>query len=613
MAAVRVTFHPDRVSTEAASGASVLEAASRAGLNLHAPCGGQGRCGKCAVRFLSGAPAPSERERHFFSEEELEEGWRLACQARLEENAEVLLPPGAVMVEHRIMVEGVGREILVEPCVRKVPLKLPAPTGDDARADLMRVLQALGPGVRPAPHPRLLQALPSALRDQEFEITATLFGDELTAVEPGDQSARVYGAAVDVGTTTVVAYLCDLATGDLLATESALNPQARLGADVISRLRIATGEEEGLARLHQAAIQVVGDLVTAAAKQAGATPKDVYEVAVVGNTCMTHLLLGIPPLGMRAVPFTPGFRFAQRVRAEELGIHIHPEAQVYVAPNIGGFVGADTVGVILASELGEGDGLRMAVDIGTNGEIVLAKDGKLYACSTAAGPAFEGARIGQGMRAAEGAIDSVEIGEDVSYHVLGGVPPSGICGSGLVDAVAGMVRCGLVDPGGRLRPAEELGSVPAGLRQRVVGEGAEARFVLASAEEAAGGEPICVAARDVRELQLAKGAILAGITMLLTRLGHEPADLEELLLAGAFGNYIRRESAIEIGLIPALPEDRVRPIGNAAGVGARLMLSSRSLRRRAEEAARRVEHIELSQEEGFYDRFAEGMALRRYE
>ncbi len=610
MAAVSILFHPDKVSAAASPGATVLEAAAAAGLLLHAPCGGQGRCGKCAVRFLSGAQEPTAAERKFFTPEQLHDGWRLACGTKLTGDAEILLPPGAVMVEHRIMVEGVGREIVVEPNVRKLALKLPPPSVDDPRADLPRLLDALGAQTRPPARLDVLQSLPGLLRGAGFQATAVLAADELVAIEPGDTSDLCYGVAVDVGTTTVVAYLCHLPTGELLATASDLNPQAQYGEDVISRLRVATTEPDGRERLGEAVSGVINQLIAEAAKQAGVSPAQVYEVAVVGNTCMTHLLLGVPPDGLTALPFVPSFRSAQRVRAEDLGVSVHPRGEVYVAPNIGGFVGADTVGVILASELDQADGLRVAVDIGTNGEIVVAKEGRLYACSTAAGPAFEGARIAQGMRAATGAVDQVEVGEEVTRHVLGDTLPRGLCGSGLVDLVAGLVRQGVVDESGRLLPAEEATSAPEGLRRRLLRDAAGVVFVVAAAEESAFGKPVCLTARDVRELQLAKGAIFAGVTLLLARLGHSPEEVEELLLAGAFGNYIRRESAVAIGLLPSLPLERIRPIGNAAGLGARLMLSSVSLRRRAEEIAGRVEHIELSQQEGFYDRFAEAMALR---
>jgi uncharacterized 2Fe-2S/4Fe-4S cluster protein (DUF4445 family) len=610
MAQFTVKFLPMGRSVAAPEQTSLLEAAATAGLPLHAPCGGQGRCGKCAVRVTAGAGEPTAAETRLFSPEELAQGWRLACQTRISRDLGVEVPTSAVIVAHRIQVEGVGREVVVEPNVEKVALRLPPPSTDDARDDLSRLLDALGKKASPPQALRTLRELPALLRGSGYHVTAVMTGGVVTAVEPGDTGDGAYGVAVDIGTTTVVVYLCHLPTGRLAAVASEVNPQTQYGEDVISRLQLAVSGEEGLARLHGAVTGAIDELIGRAAGEAGISRGSIYEIVVVGNTCMGHLLLGLEPVGLVRLPFVPIFRNAQTVRAADLGIEIHPDGQVYVAPNIGGYVGADTVGVILASELDQSDGLRVAVDIGTNGEIVVAQEGELWACSTAAGPAFEGARISRGMRAATGAIDQVSVDGDVSYHVIGGVAPVGICGSGLVDAVAELVRVGVVEESGRLRRREEVGGAPEKVRRRLVENGGGLEFVVASAQESGSGRPVTITARDIREGQLAKGAIYAGIELVLESLGRRPEEIERLLLAGAFGNYIKRESAVAIGLVPALPAERIVSIGNAAGLGARLALCSVSLRRRAEEIARRVHHVELSEQDGFYDHFAEAMALR---
>ncbi|MDH4179765.1 MAG: ASKHA domain-containing protein, partial [Armatimonadota bacterium] len=362
--------------------------------------------------------------------------------------------------------------------------------------------------------------------------------------------------------------------------------------------------------LNRAIIAVINDLVARASHEAGVSPQAIYEIAIVGNTCMSHLLLGVSPAGLGTVPFVPSFRSSQTVRAASLGIDVNPEGSIYVAPNIGSFVGADTVGVILAGELDRGDGLRIAVDIGTNGEIVVAKGGELYACSTAAGPAFEGAKISCGMRASVGAIDAVRIDDEVDCHVIGDVRPRGLCGSGLVDAIAELVRVGAVAETGRMLTREEASALPEKVRERLVENEDGMEFVLARAGEAYADEPLTLTARDVRETQLAKAAIYGGMELMLHQVGASPGDVAQLLLAGAFGNYIRRESALAIGLIPSVAAERIVSIGNAAGVGARLMLCSLSERRRAQEIARSTQHVELSEREGFYDRFADAMMLR---
>ena len=610
MAEFTVAFLPDTGSVTVAPGTALLEAAREAGLRLQSPCGGQGRCGKCLVQVPSGVDDPTPVEMRILSPAQLGDGWRLACQTRVVGDTVVTVPESSLAIEHRIMVEGAEREVLVEPNVRKVSLRLPAPSVEDPRADLHRVMEALGEGALPPSRLEPLQDLPGILRAGGYQVTAVLAGGRLAAVEAGDTTEETYGLAVDVGTTTVVAYLCHLPTGAVIAVASDLNSQAQYGDDVISRIQAATGDPEDLRGLNRAVIAVINDLVARACHEAGVPPEAIYEIAVVGNTCMTHLLLGVPPAGLGTVPFVPSFRSAQTVRATDLGIDINPHGSVYVAPNIGSFVGADTVGVMLASELDRGDGLRIAVDIGTNGEIVVASGGELYACSTAAGPAFEGAKISCGMRASHGAIDAFCIDDDVDCHVIGEVRPRGLCGSGLVDVIAELVRVGAVAETGRMLRREEASALPEKVRERLSENEDGMEFVLARADEAYAGEPITLTARDVRETQLAKAAIYGGMELMLHQVGAEPGDVEQLLLAGAFGNYIRRESALAIGLIPSVAAERIASIGNAAGVGARLMLCSLSERRRAQEIARSTRHVELSEREGFYDRFADAMMLR---
>jgi uncharacterized 2Fe-2S/4Fe-4S cluster protein (DUF4445 family) len=610
MAEFTVIFLPDNSSVTVAPGTPLLDAARQAGLRMQSPCGGQGRCGKCLVQAATGVDDPTPVETRVLSPARLNDGWRLACQTRVVGDALVTVPESSLAIEHRIMVDGAQREVLVEPNVRKLSLQLPAPSVEDPRSDLNRVMEALGEGALPPSRLEPLQDLPGILRAGGYQITAVLAGNRLAAVEAGDTTEEAYGLAVDVGTTTVVAYLCHLPTGAAVAVASDLNSQAQYGDDVISRIQAATGDAEDLRGLNQAIIAVINDLVARTCHEAGVPPDAIYEVAVVGNTCMSHLLLGVSPAGLGTVPFVPSFRSAQTVRAADLGIDINPHGSVYVAPNIGSFVGADTVGVMLASELDRGDGLRIAVDIGTNGEIVVAKGGELYACSTAAGPAFEGAKISCGVRASHGAIDAVRIDDDVDCHVIGDVRPRGLCGSGLVDVIAELVRVGAVAETGRMLTRVEASALPEKVRERLSENEHGMEFVLARADEAYAGEPITLTARDVREMQLAKAAIYGGMELMLHQVGAEPGDVEQLLLAGAFGNYIRRESALAIGLIPSVAAERIASIGNAAGVGARLMLCSLSERRRAQEIARSTRHVELSEREGFYDRFADAMMLR---
>lgn len=629
MSEFAVTFLPANNSVTVPEGITLLAAARAAGLILQSPCGGEGRCGRCLVQAVGDVHAPTAAERRALYPDQLAQGWRLACQTRVGGAVTVTVPDSALITEHRIIVEGIERELTVAPNIAKTALRLPAPSAEDPRADLNRVLDALGGEVGPPTRIADLQAIPGVLRRNQFRVTAVTAGGDLLALEPGDTSGQVYGLAVDVGTTTIVAYLCDLSAGSpgaVVTIVSDLNPQTQYGDDVISRIRMANTGAEGLKTLSDAVAGVVNGLIEQACFNAGVSAEAIYELCIVGNTCMSHLFLGVPPAGLGSLPFVQTFRSAQTVRAADLGIHVYPQASVYLVPNIGGFVGADTVGVILASELDCSDGLRVAVDIGTNGEIVVARGGELYAASTAAGPAFEGAKISQGMRAAFGAIESVRINDDVDCRVIGDVSPRGLCGSGLVDAVAELVRLGIVTKTGRMMRRQEVAGLPEKVGRRLVENEDGAAFVLAwpEPEGSAGSSPtpwvkgsftggevsVVLTARDVRETQVAKAAIYGGMELLLEESGAAPADIERLLLAGAFGNYIRRESAIAIGLIPALPADRIVSIGNAAGVGARLALCSVRERIRAEEIARIVRHVDLSECKGFYDRFADAMMLQ---
>lgn len=612
---VLVAFRSEGKELRVPRGTPLLEAAARAGIVLQSSCGGAGACGKCRLRFISAAPSPGEADRRHFSEAELGEGYRLACQVRAEEEALVEVPASSRMLREKISIYGAGREVEMEPSLRKVFLRLPPPSLSDQRADLSRLLSSLGGGVKVSSDLSLLQDLPRRLRQGGFNLTAVICDDEIIEVESGDTSAHLYGMAFDIGTTTLVGYLIHLGSGREVAVGSSLNPQVQFGDDVVSRISFVSSAEEGLSRLQEKVVSAINEIVQEACREGGVDPAQIYQMTVVGNTCMTHLLLGLNPASLATMPYVPVNTAPRTVAARELGILINPRGRVHLLPNIAGFVGADTVGVIIASGLEESRGLRLAVDIGTNGEVVAARKGRLLACSTAAGPAFEGARISQGMRAASGAIDQVTLsaggsGEPhLQIHTIDETPARGLCGSGLVDAAAVLREAGLITPSGRLLDAESAPASAGPLLGRLEKKGGQTRFVLVSSEESATGEPICLTSRDVRELQLAKAAICAGVLVLLKEIGAGPEEVEELLLAGAFGNYIRRENALAIGLLPAIPLERVKPIGNAAGLGAKLALISKRRRRLAEEVARRVEYVELSEQTQFYKHFTEVMKL----
>ncbi len=426
---------------------------------------------------------------------------------------------------------------------------------------------------------------------------------------PGGQPAACYGVAMDVGTTTLVAILLDLQTGQELAIASRVNPQTVFGDDVLTRILHAGRSSQGLEELRRAAIGAADEMIGELADRAGVARQRIYLLTFSGNTTMQQLLAGIDPRSLGEVPFVPATSDPILAPASSLGIGIHPRGTAYVFPVIGGYVGGDTVSGILATGLGEMAGPALLVDIGTNGEIVLAVEGKLTAASTAAGPAFEGARISQGMRGSAGAIERVFFDGVLRTQVIGGVRPAGLCGSGLIDLAAELLRHGAIRPDGRLASADDppLG-LPGDLRRRLVAAGGKPAFLLAEAAETATGKPILLTQQDVRELQLASGAIRAGVEILLRRGGLASTDLDAVLIAGGFGNYVRRASAQRIGLLPpAILQERIRYQGNTSLAGARLAALSQQARRQAEALARRTQHVDLSSDPDFKWAFADAM------
>lgn len=604
----KVTFQPTNKELEIPVGTPLKEAMDLAGLDFDFPCGGRGKCGKCRVRVIEGAVSPSDSEQAQLSEEEIKAGFRLACSAVVQGDMTVELPLSGTK-GHKILVAGAERSMRLDPHLDKVYLDVPQPSIEDQRSDWGRTKNALeakkGKDYRislPA-----LQSLPMTLREKKFACTAVVSGDEVVGVESGDTSGKMLGMAFDIGTTTVVGYLLDLLTGKDLGAASTMNPQTKYGADVISRVTFADGKN-GLEKLHHSIIDAMNRLIGEAALGAGCSREDIYAVSVVGNSCMHHLFLGLSPKHIALAPYVPVTGSSQEVDAGSLGIEINTAGKVYVLPNIAGFVGADTVGVVLATEMDQSDKIRLAIDIGTNGEIVLGTKDRLLSCSTAAGPAFEGAQISCGMRGTAGAIDSVKFGEDFVYTTIDDEKPEGICGSGLIDVVAGMLNVGVLDAKGRILTPEQLAGTPAErFADRIVEYEGIRSFLMAPAEETAQGRPLCITQKDVRELQLAKGAISTGVEALLESYAIKPEDVFEVILAGAFGNYLDKHSACVIGLIPSCLEDRVKPVGNAAGTGAKVALLSAEEYRRSAQIAGTVEYIELGALHNFMELFSKAL------
>ena len=604
---IRVTFQPSGRSVYVLVGTTVLEAAARAGLAIEAPCGGVGTCGKCRAQITAGARPPGQADRDAFEPDELVAGWRLACQTAIGDELVATIPESSLFgATQKILTESIGGEdVELMPAVRKVFVELAPPSLEDDAPDVYRLEREVG---RFDVDLDMLRRFTGAVRAGGFKGTAVLADHHLIDFEPGDTTDKCFGLAFDVGTTTMAGVLLDLSSGRELAVASDINPQVSYGDDVLSRIQRAGVGQTALDELRDAVVGSVGQMIDAMCSDAGVDRATIYEVVFAGNTTMEHLLCGVDPSPLGQLPFVPATARGLDLSAAELGVDIHPGGRAYVFPVIGGFVGGDTVAGLLGTGLADRDGAVMMVDIGTNGEIVLASEGRLWAASTAAGPAFEGARISCGMRASGGAVEKVVLDEDVHVGVIGNTAPIGVCGSGLVDLSAELLRCGIVSRQGRMLSGDELpADLPEGLRRRVVAdEAGGVSFVLA---EASGDRaPVALTQRDVREIQLATGAIRAGVNILLRQASLACGDLSLVLIAGGFGSFIRRSHAQRIGLLPVeIERPRIQYVGNASLNGARGALLSTAWRREAEELARRTTHVELSMDADFQAEFAEAM------
>ncbi len=605
---VRITFLPQQTVTTVPAGTTIFNAAAWVGLAIDSTCGGRGTCGKCKVLVQNGVVPPiTAADRATLTEEELAAGWRLSCRATVESDTWVEVP--RLMGNPKAALMGMGRHVVLAPSVHKVYLELEEPSLEDQRADLARLLTALERKEKLEAHAGLnvWRTLPKTLRQAQWKVTAVFVDDELIAVEPGDTTAEMYGLACDIGTTTVVAMLMDLRSGAPLAVASNLNGQATYGADVISRISYTMTEPNGLATLQRKVVETLNGLIQQVTARAGVPRERIYEVVAAGNATMQHLLLGIDPEPISVVPFIPALDKWATVKARSIGLEVHPEAPLSVFPCCGAYVGGDIVAGLIATGVAQEDKLRLFVDVGTNGEIALGSAKRTITTAAPAGPAFEGAQIRCGMRATTGAIEGVKITpEQIHLQTIGDALPVGICGSGLIDAVAEMVRVGILDRSGKLLTREEAEPVlgPFLASRLVTLDGGLRAFVLATEEEA-GGAAVVLTQRDVRELQFAKAAIATGIAILCRELGVEPHQIEEVLLAGSFGSYINPASARRIGLVPDVPLSRIKAVGNSAGEGAKMALLSFRERAKAAALPERVEYYELSGRVDFNEAFVD--------
>jgi uncharacterized 2Fe-2S/4Fe-4S cluster protein (DUF4445 family) len=564
------------------------------------------------VKIVEGvAPPGTINDQLQLGDDLVREGYRLSCQLAVSEPLSLQLAPP--LDERAFQILGVDRDAVararvpMDAGVRKRLVRVELPQEEHHQTSDLEQL-ALAAALAPADVPlEVIRTLPSTLREAKGEATVVTFQDRPLGVERGDTTAMAFGIAVDVGTTSVVTTLLELASGEVMASVSSLNPQATFGGDLMSRIAFAQWNPSNLRKLQSRVIGLLNQQIDELLERTGVLPQWVYKLTVVGNTCMHHVLLGIDPTYVGLSPYSAVLRHPLVLPARTLHLKVNPEARVCFLPIVAGFVGADAVAAALATRLDESDAMRAVVDIGTNGEVVMGTRERLIACSAPAGPALEGAQIRHGMRGAVGAIDRAWLADgDLRFHVIGDGPAQGICGSGLIDVVAAALDAGLIDWTGLIQ-LERRDRFPAPLAGRLAERGEERLLVLVPRGEAAGAGEIVLTQDDVRQLQLAKGAIGGGIRMLQHVLGVPDEALQDLMLAGGFGNYLSIPSAVRIGLIPPLAPGRIRYVGNAAALGAQLALVSETERARAERLARSIEHLSLATHPDFQDLFVEAM------
>ena len=598
-----IDFEPIGRRGACARDQSLLDCARQMSVDLVSVCGGIGSCERCKVQIVAGqVTKPTLEEEASLSKSELGHGYRLACQAFPLSDVKLHVPPESLTAPQRTQVEGLEVDVTPEPPVRGLDVHLSAPTLESPVADDSNLWKALPEGRLANPTSagtidfHVQQTLSRTLRDLHWNVRVALRGNEIVAL--GTPGTKWLGLAVDIGTTKIAGYLLDMETGKTLASKGIMNPQISYGEDVISRIVAASKSEENALKLQFLLTEALSQLAADLCMEIKADPVAIIEAVVVGNTAIHHLFLRLPIKQLGLAPYIPAAHSSIDVKAREIGLKIAPGAYVHLLPNIAGYVGADHVAMLLATRIAETDQTTLAIDIGTNTEICLNHRGHITSVSCASGPAFEGAHIEFGMRAAPGAIEHVRLlGERLEIQTIGGEAPVGICGSGLLDIVAQLRLNNVLDRNGRMSAdAHPLVRNPNGRTE----------FVLA---ERPGQEAVTISQKDVRELQLAKAAIRLGIQALVIAAGIEEGDIEQVIIAGAFGTFINVESAITIGMLPALPLERFKQVGNAAGTGARLALISESQRAKAEQIAQQAGYIELAAVPNFNRKFAEATYL----
>ncbi|MCX5687183.1 MAG: ASKHA domain-containing protein [Candidatus Omnitrophica bacterium] len=625
----RITFLPEHKAVYIDRGTDLLTAALKTGIHIYNSCGGEGVCGRCKVVVKKGIYITEDSGR--ISEKEREEGYVLACRTTPESDMEVLVPEESMLGDLEILTEEIKttrlaglytpvEEIEEEhykaalkifkhgPLSTKIFLKLPKPTIDDNSGDADRLLREIKKQHKEINVIQMglsnIKRLPRLLRESDWKVTATLGNrnktTEVVLIEPGDRSRENFGVAVDIGTTTIVAYLVDLNSQKVLGTKASYNPQVDFGEDVISRIIFAQ-HEKGLEKLHHAVIDTVNSLIDNMIKEASLTLDDVTAVISAGNTTMTHLLLKIDPTQIRKDPYIPAVNFMPIIRASEAGIKINPRGLLMCLPCIGSYVGGDIVAGVLASGMYKIKDISLFIDLGTNGEVVLGNKEWLLACSTSAGPCFEGGGLTSGMRAMKGAIQNISIKNNfLEIETIGNLPPKGICGSGIVDIISELLKNKIIDRSGKIKENK--------ICKVRDSEGAK-ELVLVEAKDSATLKDITIDENDIKNLMHSKGAIYTGIEVLLKEAGFNKSDIKHVFIAGGLGTALNIRSAINIGLLPDLPEKNFVFLGNTSVSGAKACLLSSEAMDYAEIIANKMTYLDLSTSSSFMNNYSAALFL----
>lgn len=607
---VNVKVLPEGLRLKVRWGTTIMEALQEVDVRVEGDCGGLGKCGRCRVRVLSEMRPPSEEENELLGEDEIEEGIRLACRSRIEKDLVIQVEEtDSERLDHQILATGTRPVFQLDPLIDERLVILDTTPQKNGLSDCERIKLALGgeyPDLEVSLH--CLRTLPALLEKTSFKVTAAIHRNSLLALHEREEVGGLYGLTFDLGTSTLVGKIIRLSDGKEIAAISRLNSQSKYGADIISRIQYVKEQRHGLEELSRLIINDLNQITKQLLEVGDLKADDIFITVAAGNTTMQHLLLSLNPTDIAHAPFAPVSTDGLILRAADIGITLHPEALLYVMPSRSGYIGGDLISMILASGCAEQDDkIALGLDLGTNGEIFLGNRKRLMTCSAAAGPALEGARISHGMIAKEGAIESVYAEDgNLRYQVIGNVEPRGLCGSGLVDLVAVLLERSIIDQGGLMQPPQ--GGSGDTLSARVIKRDKGIYdFLVAATEESFSQKPIYFSQKDVRELQLAKGAVAAGIQILMDQMGVGIRDIDLVYLAGAFGNYIHPQSALRIGLIPKVDPKIIHTIGNAASTGASMVLLAKGYWKLANELANSLEHVELSTRPDFNEYFIENL------